>query len=67
MADTDAMRRAECERYSEIADATRALIPHVAQSEAAEDLRLLVVRYEKLADYLETAPYPPQDIEEVPT
>jgi hypothetical protein len=43
-----------------MAQEIRALIPNLKHSEAAEDLHVVAVRYEKLADYLEaaTAPQP---------
>ena len=62
MADSDEARREECGRYREVANAILALVPTMKHSEIAEDLRLLAMRYEKLADHLETASYPPQPI-----
>ena len=61
--DTDTTKRAESERYREIANELRLLVPTMKYSEVAEQLRLLAVSYERLAEYGEGAPYPPQDIE----
>lgn len=44
-----------------MANAILALVPAMKHSEVAEDLRLLAVRYEKLAEYVETAPNPLQE------
>ena len=64
MADTDATRRTECKRYRETATDIRALIPAAKDPEAAEELRRLALGYQRLAEYLEATPYPPQDTEE---
>jgi hypothetical protein len=61
--DTDSTNRAESERYREIANELRLLVPTMKYSEVAEQLRLLAVSYERLAEYGEGAPNPPQDIE----
>jgi hypothetical protein len=47
----------ESERYREMANDIRAVVPMLKHphTEAARDLRLLAIRYEKLANYLEEA------------
>jgi hypothetical protein len=42
----------EARRYREMANDIRALVPTLKHTEAAGDLRLLGIRYQKLADYL---------------
>jgi hypothetical protein len=42
----------ESTRYHEMANEIRALVPMLTHTEAALDLRLLAVRYERLAEYL---------------
>lgn len=65
MPDSDETRRAECGRYRSMANAILGLVATMKHSEVAEDLRLLALRYEKLADHFETAPNPPlEDAEE---
>ena len=66
MTDGDAARRAECDRYREMAEDIRKLVPHMKHVEAAEDMRLLAVHYEALAEYVEAAPYPLQEEVEEP-
>jgi hypothetical protein len=66
MMETETAKRAECALYREIASDMRSLVPKLRDSEAAEGLRILAVRYEKLADYLEVALYPPTTRRMVP-
>jgi hypothetical protein len=61
--DTDDSKRAQCDRYRAIADALRLVVSKMKHAEAAEELRLLAVSYERLAEYAESAPYAPKDIE----
>lgn len=56
MTDADSAKRVECDRYRTMANEIRALLPRLSQSEAIEELRLLAIRYEKLAEHLEAAP-----------
>jgi hypothetical protein len=60
---TDSTNRAVSERYREIANELRLLVPTMKYSEVAEQLCLLAVSYERLAEHAEGAPHPPQDIE----
>jgi hypothetical protein len=46
--------------YRHMASEIRELIPLLVHPQAVADLRLLAARYEKLAEYLETAPEIPQ-------
>ncbi len=63
--DTDATRRAQSDRYREIAKEIYLLVSKMEHAEAAGELRLLALSYERLAEHSETgAPYPPQDIKE---
>jgi hypothetical protein len=55
--DADSASQAECDRYRAMASDIRARIPTLKDPEAAEDLRLLAVRYERLAEYTR----PPQE------
>ena len=57
MTDADSARRVECERYRGMANEIRTLLPRLSHSEAVADLRLLVIRYERLAERLEAAPW----------
>jgi hypothetical protein len=57
MTDADSARRIERDRYRAVAHEIRALIPRLSHSEAIEDLRLLAIRYESLAERLEAAPW----------
>jgi Arc/MetJ-type ribon-helix-helix transcriptional regulator len=56
MTDADSAKRVECDRYRTMANEIRALLPRLSQSEAIEELRLLAIRYERLAEHLEAAP-----------
>jgi len=47
------MTDVEREHYREVATEIRELFSVVKHPEAAEELRLLAARYERLADYLE--------------
>ncbi len=63
--DTDATRRAQSDRYREIATELHLLVSKMKHAEVAEQLRLLAASYERLAEHAETgAPYPPKDIKE---
>jgi hypothetical protein len=42
----------ESARYREMANEIRGLVPMLNHTEAAMDLRLLAVRYERVAEYL---------------
>lgn len=55
--DTDTI--SHCDRYRAIAKELRALAPKMKLREAADELRLLAVGYERLAKRLEAAPYAP--------
>lgn len=57
MTDVNSARRVECDRYRAMANEIRALLPGLSHSEAAEDLRLVAIRYERLAERLEAAPW----------
>ena len=61
MTDADSAARAECDRYRAMASDTRALIPTLKDPEVAGDLRLLAVRYERLAEYTVDVTPPPQE------
>ena len=61
--DTDDSTRAQCDRYRAIADALRFVVRIMTHAEAAEELRLLAVSYERLAEHAEGAMDAPQDIE----
>lgn len=52
----------ECERYRSMAKEIRALMPSLKNAQTAEDLRLLAIRYDRLADYLVEVPDLLQDI-----
>lgn len=41
--------------YREMASEIRAVVPTLTHTRAIEDLRLLAARYERLANYLQTA------------
>ena len=49
MSYANALTRRESERYRKMAAEIRSLIPKLTHSEAAMDLRVLAVRYERLA------------------
>ena len=51
--DSDTTKRALSERYREMAKELRLLLPKMKQPAAAEELRLLAVRYERLAEHAE--------------
>ena len=61
--DTDDSKRAQCDRYRAIADALRLVVSQMKHAEAAEELRVLALGYQRLAEHAEAATYPPQDIE----
>ena len=61
MTDSDETKRAQCGRYREMANAILALVPAMKHSGIAEDLRQLAAGYEKLAEFVETAPNPAQE------
>jgi hypothetical protein len=61
--DTDDSKRAQCDRYRAIADALRVVVQNMKHAEAAEELRLLAVSYERLAEHAEGAKDAPRDIE----
>ena len=61
---TNAENRAECDRYRQIATEILSLVPQMNYSEAVESLQLLAMRYERLAECLETAAQLPQDIQD---
>ena len=63
--DTDDSKRAQCDRYRAIADALRLVVSQMKHAEAAEELRVLAVSYERLAEHAESAFYAPQDIDGV--
>jgi hypothetical protein len=52
------MTDVEREQYREMAKEIRALIPMLKNIEAAMDLRLLALRYERLAKHLEDSRVP---------
>jgi len=61
--DTDDNIRAQCDRYRAIAAALRFVVPKIQHADAAEELRLLAVSYERLAEHAERARYRQKDIE----
>ncbi len=57
--DADATRPVQCDRYREIAKEIHLLVSKMKHAEAAEELRLLAVSYEGLAEHAEaTAGFP---------
>lgn len=52
---TDDLKRAQCDRYRAIADALRFVVTRMKHAEAAEELRLLALSYERLAEHAEGA------------
>jgi hypothetical protein len=52
------MTEVEREHYREMANEIRAVIPMLISTEAVMDLRLLALRYERLAKHLEGSPIP---------
>jgi hypothetical protein len=62
--DTD--MTSHCDRYRAIANELRLLAPRMKLAKAADELRLMAVSYERLAERLEAAPYPPAGNSEDP-
>ncbi|HET9644450.1 MAG TPA: hypothetical protein VFP68_14110, partial [Burkholderiaceae bacterium] len=54
----------QSERYREMANELRLLVPKMKDAGVAEQLRLLAVSYERLAEHADAAPYPPQVTDE---
>jgi hypothetical protein len=52
------MMDVEREQYREMANEIRAVVPMMKNIEAAMDLRLLALRYDRLAKQLEESPEP---------
>ena len=53
MTDIDSVQPAQAERYREKANSVRALIPSMQYSEVRDELGVLALEYEKLAQWLE--------------
>ncbi len=51
--DTHATRRAQSDRYREIAKELHLLVSKMKHAEVAEQLRLLAISYERLAEHAE--------------
>lgn len=56
--DTDGTKTEDHDRYRAIANELRLLIPNMMYAEVAEQLRLLAVSYERLAEHAEAMSYP---------